>query len=163
MRSHEALQQLCLDALESGHLTPDQLRDEIETSIERFAQRLADDDTIVYAWHVPGAGDPPTGGESLDVAQLRPHDPNARLIGIDERAAFTFDVEQYGLGETRTIRLRMRAANLRELEIPLGAVDEPKAVFLVRVARGIYRLGGRAVSPARPLRPADARREARAF
>jgi len=162
MSSHDALQQLCLDALESARLTPDQLRDEIETSIERFAHRLADDDTIVYAWHIPSAGDPPAKGESLEVALRRPHDPEARLIGIDKRAGFTFDVEQYGLGETHTIRLRIRAANLSELEIPIDAVDEPKAVFLVRIARGIYRLGGRAVSPARPLRPADARREARA-
>jgi len=160
--AHDHVQHLCLDALESATLTPDQLRNQIEIAIERFAERLADDDEIVYAWHNPAGGEPPTSGEPLAVARRRPHDPAARLIGIDRRAGFTFDVEQYGLGETRTVRLRVRASNLAALEIPIDAVDEPRPVFLVRLAEGIYRLGGSVLFPARPLKPADARSEARA-
>lgn len=160
---NDQLQRLAVDLLEAGDITPDQLRSEIETAIERVAAHLADDADIRYFWQHPDDTDPPERVYArVDEASAAEHHPDARLVGYDERAGFRFDVESYGLGTSRTVKLRIHDSNLRALRIPVDAVDRPRQVFLVEVAPGTYRLGGRYLHPARPITPAQARREARA-
>lgn len=157
--AHELLQRVVTDALEGGSWTPDALRAQLETAIERFAHGLAEDTEIRYGWcteHEP----PDALSPSLEEAEQAPHPDRARLRGFDERAGFSFDVEDYGMGESTTIGLRIRRRNLAALKIPITEVRTRRSAFLVEIAPGIYRFGGCALRPADPVGADEALSEA---
>lgn len=156
----ELLQRVAIDALESGTRTPDMLRAELEAAIERFSQHLSDDTEIRYGWALANQ-DPSTVElfDTLEDAQAAPHDAGARLRGYDKRAGWNFDVENYELGTSTTVALRIDRRNLHALRIPIEHITKPRTAFLVETAPGVYRLGGRALRPAAPLCPSDVLRE----
>ena len=73
---------------------------------------------------------------------------------------FSFDVEDYGMGESTTIGLRIRRRNLAALKIPITEVRTRRSAFLVEIAPGIYRFGGCRLRPADPVGADEALLEA---
>jgi len=157
--AHELLQRVVTDALEGGSWTPDALRAQLETAIERFANGLAEATEIGYGWCTEHE-QPDDLYPSLEEAEQAPHPSGARLRGFDERAGFSFDVEDYGMGESTTIGLRIRRRNLAALKIPIAEVRTRRSAFLVEIAPGIYRFGGCALRPADPVATDEALSEA---
>jgi hypothetical protein len=147
---NDQLHRLAIDLLESGLARPAQLRDQVESAIRRMAARLEDDDEIRYAWST-GNDTELVWHDSVDAALAAEHEPHARLIGCDERGGLAFDVDEYGMGNDTTVRLRIRRANLAAVEIPIEDLERPRDAFLVAVAAGVYRLGGRALRPVEPV------------
>jgi len=157
--AHDMLQRVVADALECGNWTPDMLRAELETAFERFSQLLADDTDIRYGWCIEHE-QPAELYASLEQAEQAPRPDGARLRGFDERGGFSFDVEDYGMGESTTIGLRIRRRNLAALKIPITEVRTRRSAFLVEIAPGIYRFGGCTLRPADPVGADEALLEA---